>query len=206
MASQANAGFLPEKFYVRADIGHGIAKEKLSSSLGDENLLHKSGHGTLGSIGIGVNLTPSFRSELQLYLDQGFKARNDSNAITKAHEKTSAAFINGIFDLSNSSKFTPHILGGVGYARSKFSTKDGPNLFKGATKKNFAWQTGVGVSYKISRNVDLDASYRLMDKGKSNYIARTAHINDYIKARVHRTHALMFGIKLHITPALCHFG
>jgi opacity protein-like surface antigen len=189
--------------YLRVDGGYGYGKEKLNSSLNNKLLLHKTGKGSLGSIGLGTSINRYFRTELQLYFDQGFKAGNNKNNISKAREKTTAGFVNGILDFPNSTPLTPYLLGGAGFARNRFSVLDGGIQFKSPIKNRFAWQTGVGLSFQLSKSIELDASYRFVDKGNSKYSARSSQSADYITARIRGNNTAMLGLKVYINPGIC---
>lgn len=63
--------------------------------------------------------------------------------------------VNGYYDFTNSSAFTPYLTAGLGFAKIKW-TEDNES----ADDTVFAYQVGAGVGYALSKNVTLDVKYR----------------------------------------------
>lgn len=85
-------------------------------------------------------------------------------------------FVNAYYDFHNQSRFTPYLGAGAGLAfvRSKGcidikGTTDGwPGSSTGGhTKTNFAYNATAGVSYALTKSIDLDLAYRFADLGKA---------------------------------------
>lgn len=94
----------------------------------------------------------------------------ESNATNKI--KSQSIMLNGYYDFKNSSKFTPYVSAGLGMTRVKstyhneYQFEDG-DVSDSSTK--FTWALGLGVSYDIWENIDLDLSYRYNNAGKFKF-------------------------------------
>lgn len=76
---------------------------------------------------------------------------------------TTAFLVNGYYDFTNSSAFTPFITAGLGYANVEINdyTLTGSGLSGFSDDDSvFAYQVGVGVGYSVTENVIIDARYR----------------------------------------------
>ena len=66
------------------------------------------------------------------------------------------------------------------------------STIKGALKTNFAWQAGSGVLYKVTKNTDVDFSYRYINAGSASttsqyndhLIGKTADINEKTQGKI----------------------
>lgn len=85
-------------------------------------------------------------------------------------------FVNAYYDFHNQSRFTPYLGAGAGLAfvRSKGCidikgiTDGWPGSSTGGhTKTNFAYNATAGVSYALTKSIDLDLAYRFADLGKA---------------------------------------
>lgn len=85
-------------------------------------------------------------------------------------------FVNAYYDFHNQSRFTPYLGAGAGLAfvRSKgcIDIKDITDGWPGSstgghTKTNFAYNATAGVSYALTKSIDLDLAYRFADLGKA---------------------------------------
>ncbi len=71
--------------------------------------------------------------------------------------------VNGYYDFTNKSAFTPYITAGIGMAEVKFDdmTIPGDDTFSASDDDTvFAYQLGVGVSYAVTEMVNIDVAYR----------------------------------------------
>ena len=69
---------------------------------------------------------------------------------------TALAFlVNGYYDFTNKSRFTPYISGGVGLAKIEINDED-----ESLDDTVFAYQIGAGVGYAVSEKVTIDIKYR----------------------------------------------
>ena len=86
--------------------------------------------------------------------------------------ETQTLFLNGYYDFDTNSKFTPYVGFGVGVSRIKHGLKYTDPYFmnvlmdKNDTTNNFVWNLGLGVAYKFSDLVTIDADYRYSDLGE----------------------------------------
>ena len=72
-----------------------------------------------------------------------------------------AVLLNGYYDFTNNSGFTPFVSAGIGYAKVEvddFSVLG--TLIGSADDKVFAYQIGAGVGFAVSEEVTLDFKYR----------------------------------------------
>jgi opacity protein-like surface antigen len=162
MAASANAKSAGDSFYVKGSLGYGFGqKTKVKTSA--TNVTSKSGKGLLGNIGAGMSLANGFRSDAELYLDDGMGAKAKGYT-SKFKAKTTGVFLNGYLDIKNSSPFTPYVMAGLGWAHTKFAGDQQLFTGKKKSKNSLAYQAGLGVSYAVSKNVALDVGYRYIDK------------------------------------------
>ena len=141
--------------------------------------------GFAGDIGFGYALSDSVRTDLTLSLSQGKKTLkdvklkdpgigdvgSDKAAKVKLTEKKIGLMANAYYDFHNSSEFTPYVMAGVGLNRGTLEANI--NGYEGNTdtaksktikSKNltsFAYNVGVGVGYEMTKDVYLDAGYKL---------------------------------------------
>lgn len=98
-------------------------------------------------------------------------------------DKSARSFlVNGYYDFTNSSAFTPYLSAGLGYAKIKWSG-EGESL----SDTVFAYQVGAGVGYALSKNVTLDVKYR--------YFATSDPKFDVTEMEF-ASHNLLFGVRV----------
>jgi len=95
---------------------------------------------------------------------------------------TLSFLVNGYYDFTNSSAFTPYLSAGLGFAKVKWAG-DGDSV----NDTVFAYQVGAGVGYALSKNVTLDAKYR--------YFATADAKFDTVKMDF-ASHNLLFGVRV----------
>ena len=198
-------------FYGRVDVGYGMEKHKDSRTDTIKNTVlnitqtgtassNKNGNGVLGSVAMGYFASKEFRTELQFYVDNGFKSKASNYTLgnttysLKGKEKTMAVFANLFYDFRNSTPVTPYIMGGVGYANNKAHV--GELKFK--KKNGFAYQLGLGASYQVARNFDFDIGYRLMQKdSKRHSVTTTDSAGNTHSATMKKsfTNSILFGVR-----------
>lgn len=77
-----------------------------------------------------------------------------------------SAMANVYYDLDTGTNFTPYVGAGLGYARVESTASVGEvGLKQKSSADNLAWNVGLGVAYKVSDNLSLDAGYRYTDYG-----------------------------------------
>jgi len=99
--------------------------------------------GVLGSIFWG-SAFDEYRIEAEL-----FRQENDINSGPDLD--TTGILVNGYFDLTTESEWTPYIGAGAGYAKYEAGSFD---------DYDFIWQVSAGVSYELNENTFLDFRYR----------------------------------------------
>ncbi len=82
--------------------------------------------------------------------------------------------LQGFYDIDINSKFTPYFLVGLGFAHHDFdfyatSIPPGTVYIGNTSNTEFAWNIGLGVSYPISENIDLDILYRYISLGNAKW-------------------------------------
>lgn len=141
------------------------------------NLDHKKNDTVAGlRLAYGVNI-PLWDNNLRAELEYGFngKAKLDgysvsSNVNYKSDIKSQFLMANVYYDFDLDSDWTPYVGAGIGYARVKasnsFSSAGEMDSFS-KSSGNFAWNLTAGISYDVTEDFSLDASYRYMDYGKA---------------------------------------
>ena len=125
-----------------------------------------------GAIAYGVKFT-DFRVEIEGFYNS--KAKDKLNAYDlytgdkisiPVDLKTKGLFLNGYWDIPVKENFPirPYLNAGIGYAWKKLNYKV---LDEKGTEKDdgFAWNAGVGVSYELQQNWNLDLGYRYENLG-----------------------------------------
>lgn len=83
--------------------------------------------------------------------------------------KSQFLMANIYYDFDTSTKLTPYLGAGIGYARLKADNGASLRTFSknfSKSSNNFAWNLTAGVSYQLNENFSIDASYRYVDYGK----------------------------------------
>lgn len=90
-------------------------------------------------------------------------------APTSGEINSTYALANLLFDVPMGWGFTPFFGAGIGYGRvsADFSTTSGVGAHPAGTRfvsedTTFAWDLTAGISYAISRNIDLELAYRFL--------------------------------------------
>ncbi len=136
--------------YASVNIGYSITDD-----IGD----WESKNGVSVSAAAGTTIGENFRGELELSysiykLDfnkyyYGYYPLSEDGRIMNM-----AVLANGYFDWKNSSKFTPFLTAGLGFAWDAW--RNGPKNNANA----LAWQIGAGVGYALSDKISLDLKLR----------------------------------------------
>ena len=93
-----------------------------------------------------------------------FSATGDATALS--------FLINGYYDFKNSSKLTPYISAGLGFAQVEFNNLNISGLgFSGSNDEDtvFAYQIGMGIGYAVTEKVTIDLKYRYFGTEDSEY-------------------------------------
>lgn len=151
----------------------------------------------------GYDLYPYYFMPLRVELEVGYLFKSEiegSNSSLSARMGTSSfiAQANFYFDMHNTSRFTPYIGGGLGFARN---WADGNITIAGDTEtsprhnvNNLAWNASAGVRCDLGNNMGVELMYRYQGLGK----VRTG-VNDFglVEANLGR-HNLFLGVYVKI--------
>ena len=155
-----------------------------STALFTDTKLSSRLKGFAGDIGFGYALSDSVRTDLTLSLSQGKKTLKNvklakkigevetTNKASVKPEKKIGLMANAYYDFHNSSEFTPYVMAGIGLNRGTLEANiNGDNAATPAVAKSktiksknltsFAYNVGVGVGYEMTKDVYLDAGYKL---------------------------------------------
>lgn len=143
------------------------------------NLDHKKNDTVAGlRLAYGVNI-PLWSNDMRVELEYGYngKAKLDGRSYSpnvnyKSETKSQFLMANVYYDFDLDSDWTPYVGAGIGYARVKannnfYDYNSGSNSSLSKSSGNFAWNLTAGVSYDVTENLSIDASYRYMDYGKA---------------------------------------
>lgn len=146
-----------------------------------------------GSAAFGFMLPFNYQSvRTEVEYTQNQKASKTVTAQKSAPDidaslQTKAVFFNVYYDFQSQSALVPYIGGGIGVVKldSKVSQDS-------ADKKNMAWNAGLGLQYRFSRNISIDLGYRYVDYGdfsKSENDMYKYLANAKIEAAAHEVYA-----------------
>lgn len=122
-------------------------------------------------LGTGFYLNDNIRLGTRYsYRGSKFEAVTLANAKVTNKARSHALLAEVAYDFTNTSGFTPYVKAGLGVARNSYSAyMPAQNIsFDKKTKTSFAWAIGVGVGYKINKNISLLAEYQYSDLGKAS--------------------------------------
>jgi opacity protein-like surface antigen len=183
-------------YYVRVDMGYGQVKLKNINSSGKTELNSK-GTGFVGSLGFGHNIYDNFRTEVQIYYDDGLKAKSNG-AVSRSRRKTMAGLFNVACDLMPSSAISPYIIGGLGYGQTRSELTKGADTYKSTKKgkRGAVFQGGAGLAYKLTEDFVLDLSYRLMSPvGSAKKTCADVSGSKEISCKSSATQVLLGGVR-----------
>lgn len=135
---------------------------------------------------VGYKFYEGFRTDLSLdyrsgfennYMESEIDTDGDINTTEyNAKIKSLAIMANFYYDIAEINGFTPYLTTGLGlsrnqtnYATEKNYLTNEPNIYisyPGKIYTDFAWKVGLGSSYTINQNFDLDLRYQYADLGK----------------------------------------
>lgn len=206
LITYATTGFTLENsthnnYYAKVALGWAtLPKNKITISKdGHRDQLKSKGEGSFltGAVGIGSKFSDSFRSDLELYIDDGIKGQKQfHNTLMNFKIKTIAGFVNTYYDIFQYHKYSAFITGGVGYAYNKIIVN---SCSKSYIKniRGLAYQFGGGLGYKINTNLNLEVAYRYLNKGIRNQLLNS---NSPVKMYSHRSsgriHTYLTGVRI----------
>jgi len=153
--------------YVSGDFGVAMANDidvDLPYAAEDVSLEFDTGWGALGAIGYRMD---NFRVEAEI----GYQANDYDQAeflgfgTPLSGDVTTLSFLaNGYWDFYNTSKWTPFLTAGLGWAEVEVNDMMFPGDRVGWSEDDgvFVWQVGAGVSYAVNPNFDVELKYRFM--------------------------------------------
>lgn len=122
-----------------------------------------------GSIALGAKIN-SIRLELEgFYNEKGKDYLDFIGFKLPAEIDTKGLFLNGYYDINTNSNFTPYITAGVGYTWLKATVKQ--TLFTSERREkdhDISWNAGLGVSYSLNENSNIDLGYKYINYGDFN--------------------------------------
>lgn len=144
-----------------------------------------AGDSVVGGVGIGYRFNDNFRLEGRLaYRNSDFNEtqfgtgeRNGSEYILNGEISSTTLTVEGFYDFSNSSAFTPYIKAGIGVSDNDYSARLGGagvaafDPYDGTTdgyydnyaddsSTEFSWNVGFGGSYDLSDKTALYVEYQ----------------------------------------------
>lgn len=164
MGAQASSTF--DRIYLKAGAG-AMKFNKFKETGGDVDGYNKKAPKTspIYNIGIGYRFSDAIRTDLNLqYAKLKYKADE-----LKQNIKTTAAFVNGYYDINFHESIVPYLTAGVGIGKNKPGNlkEKGTLTRKGKATTNFIWNVGAGAQYNINKNFAIDLGYRYVDLGKA---------------------------------------
>ena len=146
------------------------------------------------NVGIGTYLTPELRADIgyskydphkssaifnvtvESGSGSGSNTGQSGSIITNYKVSSQTILLNLYYDFIQSPKMTPYITAGVGFSRNhslhsilKIEVDGVTGALGGISSchsDSLAFAAGAGISFKISKDIDLDVSYRYSDLGK----------------------------------------
>jgi opacity protein-like surface antigen len=161
--------------YVRLDLGYAVPLKLKDATRDFYSKAGKTSGATSVSIGAGMSLTPSFRTDAVINYKGCFNYKNTGTSgetVYQENQQISALsmMVNAYYDIQLSKRVTPYVMAGFGYARIKASDYKyilaRVTAYPGKTSNNIAWTVGLGATVKLVANIDLDISYKFIDLGK----------------------------------------
>lgn len=158
------------KPYIKAETGFSL----LAKNPNKEIYSQKPKGAPLYGIGFGYKFTDHIRGDVSILASRTYKYRgyNEEDPTDRETQnlRTSSVMLNGYYDFNSYNNFTPYITLGIGVAVNKasdFEIGEGNDriTFKGNLEKSHTWQIGSGVLYKITKNTNIDLSYKLFHSG-----------------------------------------
>lgn len=155
--------------YAKLSVGAAMPTGKASSDYGK-----KFSTSPVFGIAAGYMFNKNISADLELSHRSGFKFSDTMPVSGKASQKISSTSLmfNGYYGFANHTAFIPYLTAGLGVASHSVGDYMTENVgidyktkTSGKRVYSFAWQTGLGVKYRISEQVLFDLGYRYLDLG-----------------------------------------
>ncbi|MEN8123433.1 MAG: OmpW family outer membrane protein [Bacteroidota bacterium] len=154
-----------EGTYFSGNIGAAVATDSDVTDQGG-NFEIESDTGIAFGAAVGYAYGNNIRMEAELAyqkndIDQVNVPGVGSSVTAGGDTSSYALLLNGYYDFTNNSAFTPFISAGIGYAKVEVNDFIVNGIPIGSEEdKVFAYQVGAGVGYAISETLILDLKYR----------------------------------------------
>ncbi len=180
-------------YYGKVNLGYAMTNYSASNQT-----TKFKGKGFVGAVDFGYNLSNNLRTELEFYLDNGVPGKKSG---IKIDSKTYGALVNFAYDFKNSSKFTPFVMAGVGYAKNKFAVSVPATTTQAAytakeSKNRFIYQVGAGVAFEVEKNISLELGYRAIHKGIKSVTATKVTGTPTFKRKGSFEHVALVGVRV----------
>jgi opacity protein-like surface antigen len=142
----------------------------------------------------GVGIGYKFNQALRLDINYQLRDMKTKSAIAKKGLTNASYTLNAYLDLmdENSSYIVPFLAGGIGYSTNKFKNYieiKTPLTTFGGKNNDITWNAGAGVSFKLTKNISINASYKYIDLGKFKQVATITGFPQFNTIRKDRTYA-----------------
>ncbi len=153
------------------------SKLNMDGSVSDSRAVLKtadSGNAWGVSVAGGVKVC-AFRMELEynhmLTTADDTREFSPYGGFSKGSQSYRSYMMNGYFDIPTYTRFRPYIGAGIGVAqvKNRLEVVDVSSSIVKNKDSNFAYQLMAGIGYNINRNWTLDAGYRYVNNGDSEW-------------------------------------
>ena len=154
----------------------GISNTKVKGTNGSVSGLDISDSLPIAAVAVGAKVN-NFRFEIEgTYRDKqdlmlGYSYYDDEYVFSDI--QSNSVMLNGYYDMSTGTKFTPFVMVGVGFSKNKIASWSKEDSYgdrfgweNGDTTK-FAYSIGAGFSYQFTDNLNFDIAYRYVDLGNA---------------------------------------
>lgn len=117
----------------------------------------------------GFNGKAKLDGNMNYFISNDTAAYPPANIGYKSEIKSQFVMANLYYDFNTGSDWTPYVGAGLGYARVKADNSvnyAGQAMSLSKSSNNFAWNLTAGLSYQVTDDLVIDASYRYIDYGK----------------------------------------
>lgn len=198
-------------FYIKADTGVGITANKnftVSSDNSSTTINAKTAEYLIASFGFGSYVTENLRAELNIskHFDPVLKGLYNENPVQfnfKKKVNAYASFVNLYIDTMDLGSFKFFVGGGLGASKIQEDilvyNDSAYSYLKVNKANNLAWMLSGGLTYMLSKNIDLDVSYKYSDLGKSKatYVKPSSETFKIGDSRF-TNHSVTVGIKFYL--------
>ncbi len=161
----------------------------------------KSSDSYIATAAFGYRFRDHLRFELEAgYTPHDFKDTTISAVTYGGHDRIGSAMANLIYDIPLSDRFDLNIGGGAGAGRDDLLVHNGATDFARGDRTGFMWQGIAGISYSLTRNVDLTLDYRYRSL-MQNTDYSTSLVGTTVRGGRPNDQAVMLGLRWYMEPA-----